>query len=477
MPHSAFVVTAEADAIDRGLAAIRREQDVPEEFPTEVIEAAVAAAARGPVACDRADRRDLPFVTIDPPGAADLDQALCIEPAGDGGHIVWYAIADVAAFVEPGDALDVEARRRGSTLYAPDRKTPLHPPVLSEGAASLLPGVERPAVLWRLRLDPSGSLVDTDVGRAMVRSTERLTYVDAQERIDDGDPALGALAVVGRRRLAIEASRGGSSLPIPEQEITSVAGGYDLGYRTGPPVEGWNAQVSLLCGMAAADLMLSGGWGLLRTLPPATPHALDTLRRSALALGVPWPAGQTYGDVVRSVRGRREPAVAAFFVQATRLFRGAGYLALTPGMDLDDHVIVHGAIAAPYAHVTAPLRRLGDRHATEIVLALVRGEQPPAWLRDVLADIPGEVAGGASRASALERAVVDLVEAAVLESRVGAVLQGVVVDHRRSGSSVQVQEPAVVVWVGSTQPLGSVVRLRVDAVDLGERRVDLTVVE
>ena len=94
--------------------------------------------------CPAYDVTELPFLTIDPPGSMDLDQAMHLERRG-AGFRVRYAIADVAAFVRPGGAIDAEAHRRVETLYSPDTRTPLHPPVLSEGAASLLPGQVRPA--------------------------------------------------------------------------------------------------------------------------------------------------------------------------------------------------------------------------------------------------------------------------------------------------------------------------------------------
>src|SRR5215208_1742894 len=138
-----------AAAMQEGFEAIRREAGVPSAF-SAAAQAEADRAAAGPHA--GGDRLDVPFVTIDPPGSRDLDQALHIEPAGDG-HRVRYAIADVGAFVASGGGLDRETQDRGVTVYAPDRKVPLHPPVLSEGAASLLPGEWRPAVVWTLDLD------------------------------------------------------------------------------------------------------------------------------------------------------------------------------------------------------------------------------------------------------------------------------------------------------------------------------------
>jgi exoribonuclease R len=455
-----------------GLAAIRDELGVPGAFPDDVI--AAAATLEPPSGEGRVDRRDLPLCTVDPEGSTDLDQALAIEVVPEGGHVVWYAIADVAAFVAPGDPIDEESRRRGVTLYSPDGRAPLHPPALSEDLASLLPGQDRPAVLWRLRLDPDGQLVEVTVGRALVRSRVQLSYEQAQQRIDAGDDELAPLAVVGEQRLRIERDRGGVSLPVPDQEAVRDGDGYRLAYRAQLPVERWNAQLSLLCGIAAADLMLAGGWGLLRTLPPADQESLDALRRHAAALGVAWADGERYADVIHDV-DPADPAVAAFLIQATRLFRGADHLPLRPGSAAPDDVLVHAAIAAPYAHVTAPLRRLGDRFATECVLATVRGDEPPAWVRDALDELPGLLRASMARASELDRAVVDHLEALVLSSHVGARFPAVVVDQRRDAAVVQLREPAVVAAVPGEHPLGAEVEVEVLAADPVARTVELAV--
>src|SRR4051794_21629039 len=223
----AGVVSAEFDAI-------RREAEVREAFPAPV-EAEAEAAARNP---PPGERVDLPFVTIDPPGSRDLDQAMHIDRAGDG-HRVSYAIANVAAFVAAGGAVDAEAHARGVTVYSPDEKAPLHPPVLSEGAASLLPGEGRPAVLWTLELDATGVLTSTDVRRAIVRSVAQHTY-------DDVPAALAPLLrEVGERRLALEQARGGVRLAVPEQEVVKDGDAWSVHYRVPLPSEDWNAQVSL----------------------------------------------------------------------------------------------------------------------------------------------------------------------------------------------------------------------------------------
>ncbi|MDP1807413.1 MAG: RNB domain-containing ribonuclease, partial [Acidimicrobiales bacterium] len=152
---------------------LREELGLGGDFPPEVL-AEAEAAARGPRMPDL-DRTDLTLFTLDPEGSRDLDQAVAIERR-PGGYRVHYAIADVAAFVSAGGALDAEAHRRGVTLYAPDRNVPLHPEVLSAGAGSLLPGQLRPALLWTFDLDADGALLTTDVRRARVRSRRQLSY-------------------------------------------------------------------------------------------------------------------------------------------------------------------------------------------------------------------------------------------------------------------------------------------------------------
>ena len=233
----------------------------------------------------------------------DLDQAMYLERDGDG-YLVHYAIADVAAFVEPGGAIDAEVRRRGETLYGADSKIPLHPTALSEGAASLLPDVVRPALVWRIGLDARGTITAATVERARVKSRAKLSYDGVQADIDAGtaDEMFGILEEIGTLRIQQEADRGGVSLPRPEQEIVIDDDTWRLEFRDVKPVEGWNAQISLLTGIAAASIMLEGKVGILRTLPPSDPKAVERLRRTAKALRIDWPEGEAYPAFVRVPR-------------------------------------------------------------------------------------------------------------------------------------------------------------------------------
>lgn len=442
------------DAVAQGIDAIVEELGLPTAFPAEVVAEAEAAAAAwrpgGP-------RVDVPFVTIDPPGSRDLDQALHLERAGDG-HRVRYAIADVGAFVRPGGAIDREAHARATTVYLPDRRIPLHPEVLSEHAASLLPGQDRPAFVWTIDLDADGAPTAVDLQRAVVRSEAQLDYAHVE-----GDLRV-QLQEVGERRAAQERDRGGVSLRVPEQEAEQGPDGWAISYRVPLPTEDWNAQVSLLTGMAAASLMLDGGVGLLRTQPDPDERAYRRLRREAAALGVPWPAQQSYSEWIRGLDPAR-PAHAAVMHDAAALGHGAGYT-VVDGAPAEPPT--HFAIAASYAHATAPLRRLADRYVLETCLALVRGQPVPAHVRDALPALRGEMAAGTQRAGRAAREAVDLVEAIVLAGRVGETFDAVAVDD----DVIVLRDPAVLARLdGASLPAGEEITVRLDAADPVTRSV------
>ncbi|MDP4507879.1 RNB domain-containing ribonuclease [Nonomuraea turcica] len=457
--------------LEDGFERISRELALPGAFPRAVLdEAEWVAEVPRPTG---KDLTDVPFVTIDPPGSMDLDQAVHLERLR-AGYRVWYAIADVGAFVQPGGIIDTEARSRGETVYLPAGKVPLHPRVLSEGAASLLPGAPRPAAVWRIDLDADGRTVGADVQRALVRSRERLDYAYVQAAVDTGtaDGVLGLLAEIGRLRLALERERGGVTLPTPQQEVVPADGGYRLEFRLPLPAEAWNAQISLLTGMAAAAMMLDAEIGILRVLPPPRPDDLAKVRRVARALGVPWPDGAGYGAVVHDL-DPRDPQQAAFLHESRVLLRGSGYEAFDGGPPKEAG---HAAVAAPYAHVTAPLRRLVDRYATEVCLAVAAGEPVPSDVRAGLASLPAVMSSSGRRAAAVDRACVDLVEAFLLRDRLGQAFEAMVidVDERRGGGQVQLTDPAVIARCDGALPLGEQVTVRLAQADPATREVRFT---
>jgi exoribonuclease R len=276
------------------------------------------------------------------------------------------------------------------------------------------------------------------------------------------------LREVGERRLAIERERGGVRLAVPEQEVVRDGDGWTVHYRVPLESEDHNAQISLLTGMAAAALMLRAGVGILRTQPPPDERSLNRLRRQAQALHVPWPEAMPYPEFIRSL-DPSQPAHAAVMQEATGVGRGAGYTAFDGEPPAAPK---HFAIAAAYAHATAPLRRLQDRYVSECCIAACAGTAPPDWVREGLATLPDAMAKGDHRAHAVERGVVDLVEAVLLQDRVGETFDAVVVDD----ALVQLRDPAVrAKLTGASPEPGSEVTVRLDRADPAARSVEFSV--
>jgi exoribonuclease R len=316
-------------------------------------------------------------------------------------------------------------------------------------------------------------VIDIDLRRAVVRSRAAFSYDSVQAALDAGtaEEVFGLLRDAGTARQGLQARRGGLDLRLPEQDVVVVEGRYQLEYRAPLPVEGWNAQMSLLVGECAARLMLDAGVGVLRTMPPPNEETVDRLRMHARGLGVAWPETIGYADFVRGL-DPTDPDQAALIVQSAKLARGAGYLAFTAPPAGD---VTHGAVAAPYAHVTAPLRRLVDRFANEVTLAACAGTTPPEWATSALADLPTAMGRAGSRASTVEKLVVSLAEAVVLTSCVDEKVDGVVVDVGRDRATVQLVRPAVVADIADHAglDLGDEISLRVVSADPTTRSVVL----
>ncbi len=136
----------------------------------------------------------------------------------------------------------------------------------------------------------------------------------------------------------------------------------------------------------------------------------------------------------------------------------------------------HAAVAAPYAHVTAPLRRLVDRFGLVISHAIAHGRPVPDWALAAIPELPAAMSSSDQRAGALDRACTDLVEAAVLAHRVGEVFDAVVVDLTRTGAKVQVLDPPVLAGALGSGQLGDRVRVRLDQADVATGTVRFAIV-
>jgi exoribonuclease R len=484
VPRTALSLEGPADlpagrsSLVEGFAAIRVEHELAGQFPAAVLDEAREAALT--VRLPGHDRTDLPLVTLDPPGSMDLDQAMAIERRDGGGYRVWYAIADVAAFVAPGGELDREAHRRVLTCYLPDDRVPLHPVELSEGAASLLPGQDRPAVLWRVDVDAHGATVASDVRRATVRSRAQLDYPAMELALADGTApeVMVLLREVGAILEARQTARGGLILNVPTQQITRGADGWRLGYAVERPIERWNAQISLLIGAAAARMMLHAGVGVVRTLPEPSPVTLRRLRKAAKALGVAWPDKRSYQQLVSSLTPD-DPHQAALLWEATALLRGAGYTPFDGGRPAHFR---HAALAIAYTHATAPLRRLIDRYTSAACVAIAAGREVPDWVRSALPELPGEMERGDRTSKTVDRACIDLAESVLLGDRIGEDFTGVVLDlndridwdqnGKPDAGTVMLRDPAVIARLdGHDLPQGTEVRVRLTKVDVQARKV------
>jgi exoribonuclease-2 len=327
------------DSDDENLAILRHR--LRTEFPEEVLARAAAAAARGFDRETRADLTDLPVVTIDDARTLEIDDGLSIEPLGDGLVRVGVHIADPAAFVESGDPVDREALARGVTHYFPDRRLPMLPGAISEDAASLLPGADRPALTFLVDVDGTGEVVAYDILRSVVRSRRRLDY-DEADRLE-GAGLAGLLAVAElreRRRIAA----GAISIGVPEAEPHVDGQGNIAVERRDPrsPAHRLVSEMMLLAGTVAAAFAVDRGFPMI-------------YRRQA--------AGEPRGDAP-SVE--TDPLVAA---RAARRGLRRGEIGPKAGP--------HAGLGLPaYAQVTSPLRRFQDLAAHRQIAAALRGSAP-----------------------------------------------------------------------------------------------------
>lgn len=447
-------------ALAQGLADIRLRFQVPDGFPAPVLAAAEAAARRAPT--EHRDRTDRPFVTLDPATSTDLDQAFAIERTGDD-LLLHYAIADVGWFVADGDPMDEEAWRRGTSQYLPDGKAPLYPPALSEAAASLLPDGPRPAVIFTVRIDPQGQVKLEGAERAIIRSRAKLAYDSVGAA--DLPPDFGALAA--RIRLA-EDRRGASRVDPPEQEVAAMIwGGYALAFRPRLQSETDNAALSLAANLAIADALLAHRTGLFRVMPAPDEKAVQRLRQTARAFGLQWPEMETLDQFGRGLRAE-DPKEAAFMLAIRRAGERAAYVPWREGQ-----LPWHAAMAATYAHATAPLRRLADRYVVEATLAIANGRPVPESASRAFERLPRVMAAAASLGGQIESAVIDLAEAVMLRGREGEIFPAIVTDVDERGARMQLRDLPIVARVKANGAApGDALCVRLLSADPARQRVE-----
>ena len=418
------------------------------------VEAAAADAVKQ-TPTDHIDRTDIPFVTLDPASSTDLDQAFVIEQSGSD-LILRYAIADVGWFVHEGDPVDAEAWRRGETIYMPDERISLYPPVLSEGAASLLPDAVKPAVIFAVRIASDGGSSLDGAERAIVRSRDKLGY--ATVRPEDLPAGFDELS---RRVAAAEQARGASRVDPPQQQVVERGkGSFTLEFRPVSAAEQANAALSLAANLAIADALYKHGTGLFRVMPEPDERAARRLRQSAQALGVTWPSDLSLEEREREL-DPNDPKQAAFMVAIRRAGSHATYASYRAG-----ERPWHSAMRATYAHATAPLRRLADRFVIEAVLAAANGRDVPEAVRASFERLPDVMNRADAKAAQVDAAVLELAEAVVLAGRAGETFGGTVTDIDERGARIQLTDPAVITRIPvNGMAVGDSVRLRLEEAD------------
>ncbi len=442
-----------------GLAAIRAQFAVPASFPPAVMLAAEKAARRIP--SEHTDRLDRHFVTLDPASSTDLDQAFAIEGSGKD-WLLHYAIADVAWFVDDGDALDQEAWQRGTTRYLPDGRAGLYPPAISERAASLLPDGPRPAVVFTVRVASDGLVKLDGVERALIRSRAKLAY----DQVTTGDLPPGFADLTARIKAA-EAARGAARVDPPEQEVERGPDGrFALRFRPRLLSEEQNSALSLAANMAVADLLLAHGTGLFRVMPPPEPRAVERLRHTARAFSIDWPDAMPLDQFEQ----RLDPADArhsALMVAIRRAGSGASYAPWSVGL-----TPWHSALAATYAHATAPLRRLADRYVNRAALAIGCGEAVPLAVTEAFTQLPPVMATAAARDGQIERAVIDLAETALLAGQEGATFSAVITDVTERDARIQLCDLPVVARMEALGAMpGTGLNVRLVQADVAARKL------
>ena len=420
--------------------------DIPVEFdPRALAEARDATPA--PMGA-RLDLRDLPLVTIDGADARDFDDAVHAEPdPAGGGWRIRVAIADVAWYVRPGAPLDLDAQRRGNSVYFPDRVVPMLPERLSNDLCSLRPLQDRPVLVADMRIDAAGRLQSHGFARAMMRSAARLTYEGIQAWADGDAAALPAalhgpashLFAAFRALSAARDARGTLDLDMQERAVSLGPDGAiaSISPRRRLDAHRLIEEFMILANVAAAETLERRNLGCLyRVHDQPSPERLDALRESLATLGYRLAKGQAprpalLRDVLRWAEGK------AFAPMVSDLVLRSQALAVYSPDNLG-----HFGLALPrYAHFTSPIRRYADLVVHRaLVHAFGLGEGAAAAAHADLVLSGERVSRAERRAQAAERAAMERYVAAFLAARVGATFEGRISGLHRAGIFVTLSD-------------------------------------
>lgn len=406
---------------------------IPHIFPDDV-QAEARSASTLPLTTDkREDLRALPIVAIDPSDARDHDDAIWAEADGAGGFKAIIAIADVSYYVRPGGVLDKEARKRGNSVYFPDRVVPMLPHSLSSDMCSLRQGETRAALACHLHISADGKILEQQFRRALVKIHEVIAYEDAQARIDEGtaEPYLTALwdcwAVLAKAR----EKREPLDLDLPERRVVLDDNGKIASIAVRERLDAHRVveDFMIAANVAAAKALENKAAPVVyRVHEPPSREKLIALKEYLASLDKNLALGQvitpsTFNRFLSSIEDEGEKAqmMEAVLRSQTQAYyspKNAGHFGLALGS---------------YGHFTSPIRRYADLLLHRALVDAFGLEQaaphedlpPSTGLSDndkaKLDKICDAISQAERRAMEAERETIDRYVAAWLASKVGEV--------------------------------------------------------
>ena len=424
---------------------------IPDNFPDSVV--AEADKAKPMDLKGRTDLRDMPLVTIDPSDARDHDDACYAhgddDPKNPGGHVVWVAIADVAAYVRPGTALDREARKRGNSSYFPDRVVPMLPDRLSGDLCSLHEGVPRPCIAVRMQLDADGNKIAHRFERALMRSAASLHYAEVQEAMDGApndrtgpllDEVIKPLYAAYAALKMARAERQPLELDLPERKIILDDSGKvrSINFRDRLDAHRLIEEFMVLANVAAAETLIAKrAPQLFRVHEEPSPEKLDALRETASAAGLTLAKGQ-----VLQTRHLNALLNAAADTDEAELINISTLRSMTQAYYGVENFGHFGLALSKYAHFTSPIRRYADlivHRALVTSHGWGKDGLDPAEV-DKLEQTATHISDTERRSMMAERDTTDRYLAAFLSERVGNEFTGRINGIARFGAFVKLDE-------------------------------------
>ena len=401
----------------------------------------------------REDLRDLPLITIDPSDARDHDDACYAhaddDPKNEGGHVVWVAIADVAAYVTPGSALDREARKRGNSTYFPDRVVPMLPDRLSGDLCSLHEGVPRACIAVRMVLDAKGKKLSHSFHRGLMRSPASLYYEEVQDAIDGSpndrtgpllEPVLKPLYAAYAALKAARAVRQPLDLDLPERRVELSEDGKvkSINFKERLDAHRLIEEFMVLANVAAAETLLEKKIPLLfRIHEEPTPAKLESLRETAQAAGFTLAKGQ----VLQTSHLNKLLNDAAGTDEA-ELINLSTLRSMTQAYYGPAHLGHFGLALLSYAHFTSPIRRYADLIVHRALITAhgwgKDGLRPEDF--ETLEQTGAHISDTERRSMMAERDTTDRYLAAYLSERVGNEFTGRISGIARFGVFVKLDE-------------------------------------